>query len=155
MNAVVILFLLGIVCLVLEVFLPGAVLGILGVLAMLWGSVLSFNLFGFGGGILASLVGLSLLGLALYAEFILLPRTRLGGKMFVKSTVSSTSQEPIGTAEIVGKEAEALTTLAPSGFVSVEGRRYEAFCRTGHAPKGAKLQVTDRDNFRLIVSQIS
>lgn len=155
MNAVILLFLVGILFLALEVFMPGAVLGILGVVAMVGGAVLSFNLFGLAGGLAASAVALLLLGLALYLEFVLLPKTRLGGKLFVKSTVSSTSQAPIGSDEMIGKQAEALTTLAPSGIVTVDGRRYEAFCRTGHAPKGALLQVAGRDNFRLIVIQLS
>jgi len=36
--------------------------------------------------------------------------------------------------------------------VSVENRRYEAFCRTGLAAKGATLKVVAVDNFRLIVT---
>jgi membrane-bound serine protease (ClpP class) len=53
---------------------------------------------------------------------------------------------------VVGRPAEALTTLAPSGYVAVDGRRYEAFCQSGHAAKGATLRVVGVDNFRLIVS---
>jgi membrane-bound ClpP family serine protease len=37
--------------------------------------------------------------------------------------------------------------------VLVEGRRYEAFSRSGHVTKGSALQVVGLDNFRLIVSQ--
>jgi membrane-bound ClpP family serine protease len=155
MNAIILLFLIGILFLVVEVFMPGAILGILGVAAMIAGSVLSFNLFGIGGGLVASAVAAALLGLALYLEFVLLPKTKLGGKLFVKSTVSSTSQAPVGSDDMIGREAEALTTLAPSGVVAVDGKRYEAFCRTGHAPKGARLLISGRDNFRLIVTQIS
>jgi membrane-bound ClpP family serine protease len=64
------------------------------------------------------------------------------------------SQPPLANpGEVVGKAAEAVTTLAPSGYVLVEGRRYEAFCRSGHAPKGAALRVIGIDNFRVIVTQ--
>ena len=43
--------------------------------------------------------------------------------------------------------------LAPGGYVRIEDRRYEAFCRSGHAAVGARLKVVGLDNFRLIVSK--
>ena len=54
--------------------------------------------------------------------------------------------------ELIGKSAEALTMLSPSGYVRVDGRRYEAFCQSGQVPAGAALEVIGADNFRLIVS---
>jgi membrane-bound serine protease (ClpP class) len=68
--------------------------------------------------------------------------------------VEATSQPPLADlATVLDRPAEALTTLAPSGYVLVDGRRYEAFCRSGHAPKGALLRVVGVDNFRVIVNQ--
>jgi membrane-bound ClpP family serine protease len=153
MNAIIILFLLGIILLVFEVVMPGAVLGILGGLSMVGGCIVAFNLYGAGGGSVATLVALAILGLALYVEFVLLPRTRLGKMMFVHSVQTATSQPPVAADSVVGKTAEALTTLAPTGFVLVEGKRYEAFCRSGHVEKGASLRVAGLDNFRLIVTK--
>lgn len=155
MNAVVILFLVGILCLVIEVIAPGAILGVIGGIAMLGGCVVAFQRFGLGGGFAATGLAVFLLALALYLEFYLLPRTSIGKRMFVSSKVDSTSQAPVGTDSLVGREAEALTTLAPSGYVSIEGRRYEAFCSSGHAAKGSKLKVTAFDNFRIIVTNLN
>jgi membrane-bound ClpP family serine protease len=42
--------------------------------------------------------------------------------------------------------------LSPSGYVRVDGRRYEAFCQSGQVPMGAALEIVGADNFRLIVS---
>jgi len=155
MNAIVILFLVGIICLAAEVVAPGAVLGILGGLAMLGGCIVAFSQFGVGAGMLATVIAFVLVGLALYLEFFLIPRTRLGRQMLVNSTVDATSQAPVGTDSLVGKEAQALTTLAPSGYVSIDGRRYEAFCSSGHATSGTRLRVHSHDNFRIIVTKIS
>jgi len=152
MNLILILFIVGILLLALEVFMPGAVLGILGGVAMILGCVTAFAKLGMAGGFLAVAIALSLLGLTIFLEFYLLPRTRLGRQMFVHST-SGADQKPVASEELVGRRAEALTTLAPSGYVSVDGRRYEAFCQTGHASKGALLRVTGRDSFRLVVSE--
>jgi membrane-bound ClpP family serine protease len=154
MNAVVILFILGIALLAAEVCLPGAVAGILGGLAMLAGCVVAFQQFGFSGGMTAAVLAVVVLGLTLYLELVWLPKSRFGRAMVVKSSVDGTSQAPLADAgQVVGKEAEAVTPLAPSGFVLIEGRRYEAFCRSGHAGIGAKLRVIGLDNFRLIVTK--
>jgi membrane-bound serine protease (ClpP class) len=154
MNAIIILFVTGALLLAAEVFLPGAVAGILGTIALLAGSLLSFHEFGIGGGMAASAGALVLLGLMLYFELVVLPKTAFGRKLVVQATVDATSQPPPARlAAVLDKPAEALTTLAPSGYVLVEGRRYEAFCRSGHAEKGAPLRVIGMDNFRLIVTQ--
>jgi membrane-bound ClpP family serine protease len=72
----------------------------------------------------------------------------------VQSTVHATSQPTLADKDsVVGKTAEAVTPLVPSGYVVVEGRRYEAFSQSGHAAKGASLRVTGLDNFRLIVTK--
>lgn len=154
MNAIIILFLIGVLLLAGEVFVPGAILGIIGGLCMLVGCVLSFTNFGLMGGLLATFVAVVLLGLTLYFELIWLPKTRMGKRLIVQSAVDATSQPPVADLKsVLGKSAEAITPLVPSGYVLVEGRRYEGFCQSGHASKGATLRVTGLDNFRLILTK--
>ena len=154
MTAIVLLFITGALLLAAEVFLPGAIAGIIGACALLLGSALAFTHFGTAIGAAASVAALILLGVMLYAELVWLPRTRFGRKLVVEATVDGQATTA-ATRDVVGKTANALTTLAPSGYVSVDGKRYEAFSRTGLAERGATLTVVDVDNFRLIVSQSS
>lgn len=153
MNAIILLFVVGAMLLAAEIFLPGGVAGVIGGIALAVGSLLSFREFGLGGGTLASFGALGLVGLMLYLELVVLPKTSFGKRLVVQSTVSATSQPPPAAPEVVGRTAVALTTLAPSGYVEVDGRRYEAFCRSGHVPKGTELRVVGVDNFRITVSQ--
>jgi membrane-bound serine protease (ClpP class) len=154
MTAILLLFLLGTVLLVFEVFTPTSVLGILGGLAMLGGCILAFMDYGAGGGSLAVVAGLAILGVALYAEFGLLPKTRLGKRFFLHDSIGATSQPPLAEAgAVVGKTCEAVTTLAPTGYVRLDGRRYEAFSQSGHVAKGTVLRVVAVDNFRLTVTR--
>ncbi len=154
MNAIIILFIIGALLLAAEIFLPGGIAGILGGLALLVGSILSFGEFGFTGGVVASGAALGFVAAILYVELVILPKTAFGRKLVVHATVDATSQPPVASFEAVkDKPAEALTTLSPSGYVLVDGRRYEAFCRSGHVPKGTALRVIGVDNFRLIVTQ--
>lgn len=154
MSAVLILFVAGIALLAADVFATSFVLAIGGAVAMGAGCLAAYRHFGAAAAGFAGLAAFGLLGLTVYVELVLLPRTRLGRGLVVESTTGSTSQPPPPPAEaVVGKAAEAVTTLAPSGYVTVEGRRYEAYCRSGHAPRGAELRVVGLDNFRLIVSK--
>ncbi|HYD84913.1 MAG TPA: NfeD family protein [Opitutus sp.] len=153
MTTIVLLFALGIVLLTLEVVVPGGVLGVIGGLLMLGGCVLAFNEFGVEGGGLATVVALACLALGLYVEFRLLPRTRFGKKLFLSNSVDARSQPlPADATAVVGKTAEALTTMAPSGYVAIDGRRYEARSQAGLIAKGTTVRVVGVDNFHLIVT---
>jgi membrane-bound serine protease (ClpP class) len=153
MTLIILLFSLGILLLAVEVIVPGAILGSIGGLLMFGGCVKAFMEFGTGGGILAVVVAVSLALLAFYLEFRVLPKTRVGRRAFLTSEVSGVSAAfGLEARDLIGKSAEALTMLSPTGYILVDGQRYEAFCQSGQAPVGATLEVIGADNFRLIVT---
>lgn len=153
MTILILLFAVGILLIAAEVIVPGGVLGSLGALLMFGGCVVAFNTFGNAGGLIAVLAALILGGLAIYFEFWYLPRTKWGKRAFLTAQVTGVSAA-VGTEarELIGKSAEALTMLSPSGYVAVNGERYEAFCQSGQAPVGSVLEIIGADNFRLIVT---
>jgi membrane-bound ClpP family serine protease len=153
MTAIVLLFITGALLLAAEVVLPGAIAGIIGGCALAFGSVLAFLEYGAGVGSLATLAALLLLGAMLYAELVWLPRTRMGRALVVDATIGGQSQPAVASPDVIGQTATALTTLSPTGFVDVAGKRYEAFCRSGLAARGTILKVVGVDTFRLIVSE--
>lgn len=154
MTIIILLFSIGILLLVAEVLVPGAILGAIGGLLMFIGCVVAFVTFGLGGGSLALLAALIIAAIAFYIEFRVLPRTKLGKRAFLTEQVTGVSAALGKDAlSLVGQPAEALTMLSPSGYVRVDGQCYEAFCQSGQAPVGAALEVTGADNFRLIVTQ--
>lgn len=153
MTLVILLFGLGILLLAVEVIVPGGILGSLGGLLMFAACVVSFREFGTAGGMLAVASALVLTTLALVVEFVILPRTPMGRRAFLKTEITATSAAYGDEAKaLVGKSGEALTLLSPSGYVMIDGHRYEAFSESGQVPPGAALRVVGADNFRLIVS---
>jgi membrane-bound ClpP family serine protease len=155
MSLVLFLFAIGVIMLAIEVVVPGAILGIIGGIAMLIGVIVAFDQFGFEGGALAAGVAVALVGIALYLEFVLLPKSRLAKTFSMTATVEGQSQPAVADRAVIGKRVIAITPLAPSGVVELDGRRYEAFARSGHVPAGAQLDIVDLDNFRLIVTHPS
>lgn len=154
MNLIIILFVVGVILLAADVFVSSFVMAMLGALTMAWGCAVTYSHFGGVAAGVSAVVAVALLGLTIYIELVWLPKSRFGKALVVQSVVDSTSQPaPAKMEEVVGKGAEALTTLAPSGYVLVDGKRYEAFCRSGLAAKGDRMTVVGVDNFRLIVSK--
>lgn len=154
MTTIVALFLIGALLLAIELFVPGMIVGIIGGLALLAGVVTAFNLYGALGGILALLGGGLLVGVTLYLEFVVLPKTRLAKKFSMTANVDGTSQPAVAElAEVIDQSGETITPLAPTGYISLHGRRYEAFSQSGFLAKGVSVRVTGLDNFRLIVTQ--
>lgn len=156
MTAILLLFAIGVLLISVEVIVPGAILGSVGALLMIAGCVLAFMRYGNGGGMISVAAAIAVVGLALFLEFKVLPKTAIGRRAFLTREITAVSAA-VGTEArgLIGKSAEALTVLSPSGYVRVEGKRYEAFCQTGQVPAGAALEITGADNFRLIVKPLS
>jgi len=156
MTTILLLFVLGIVLLFLDLFVPGIILSVFGTLAFLAGTRQAFVEFGPLGGLEAFAIGMALLALALYIEYGILPKTRFGKKFFLHAAVQGTSQStaPSEVVALTGRECVALTPLMPSGQVEVDGRRYEAQSLDGHVARGARLKITGAQNFSLTVSKL-
>lgn len=154
MTLVILLFALGILLLLVEVIVPGGILGTLGALMLFGGCIAAFIHFGTGGGMIAVAVALAVAVVAFYFEFRVLPRTTIGRRAFLHQEIEGVSAAYGKEArDLIGKSATALTMLSPSGYITIDGKRYEAFCPSGQVPAGTSLKVTGADNFRLIVSQ--
>lgn len=152
-TTIVTLFVVGLILLGFEVFVPGAILGIAGGLMLLGGVIVAFLEHGPQGGLIALLVAVTAVAALLYFEFRILPRTRLGRRMFLDKAIDGASQPPVASAAdaVVGREALAVTALGPTGLVEVDGRRYEARCDSGFAEAGSRLRVVRIETFQLVV----
>jgi membrane-bound ClpP family serine protease len=154
MSIIVLCFVVGVILLALEIVVPGAILGIAGGVSMLVGVIVAFTTLGINGGAIATLVALVALGTTVYLEFIWLPKSRLAKGLSASTTINATSQPALAKeSDVIGREALAQTVLSPSGYVAVDGKRYEAYSQSGHISAGERLRVVGLDNFRLIVTK--
>lgn len=151
MTSILLLFVVGLLLLGFEVIVPGGILGAIGGLAMLGGCAIAFGQFGLTGGALALLAAVLLTVLLLYVEFRILPKTEMGRRLFLNTKITG-STKTAREEDLTGKSGEAFTDLGPSGYVVIEGKRHEAFSRSGFLDAGAKVKVVGMDNFRLIVT---
>lgn len=153
MNEVVILFAAGILLLAVEILFPGGFVAALAGICFALGVAVSFFHFGSTIAVIAAASALLLGGVTVYLELFVLPKTRFARKIFANTTLLAKSQPDLAHRdEILGREAVAVTPLAPTGLVEIAGRRYEAYSRHGHVAPGAALRIVDMDTFRLIVT---
>jgi membrane-bound serine protease (ClpP class) len=154
MITVIALIVAGVLLLALEVLVPGALLGIAGAAFLAGGVIAAWLQYGASIGGLVGLLALLLFVATLFIEFKVLPRSRLARAFSMTDTVTGVASRPPGR-DLVGQECVALTKLRPSGYVTLAGAQFEAFCRSGAAEQGERLRVIDVDNFRLIVNSLS
>ena len=153
MSLIILLFSLGILFIAVEVIVPGAILGSIGALLMFGGCVMAFIQYGTTGGMLAVTAAFAIGALAMFLEFKVIPNTKFGKRAFLSREITAVSAAFGAEArDLIGKSAEALTLLSPSGYILIDGTRYEAFSQSGQVPAGSALEVVGADNFRLIVS---
>lgn len=149
---IILLAIVGLLLVSLEVFLPGGVLGVIGVVAIIAASILIGMQYGFGYAVL-SMVVLTCAGFALIMiELKILGRGPWRKSFLLDSAVKGNSHQPDEFPEAdVGQEAVTVTALSPTGVVELHGNRREAFSQSGFLDKGVRVEVTGRDNFRLLV----
>ncbi len=153
MSLVVGLFVLGVALIAIEVFVPGGIIGIMGILSIIAGVFVSYSEFGVNGVWISGSVALLLMIAVLLFEFLVLPKTKLGGRLFLRKAVEGTSQPPLAGDDDIGKECVTLTTLSPTGTVLLDGKKVEAASKSGFISKNETLKVVGKDNFRIIVSK--
>ena len=150
---IVALMLGGLVLLGFEIVLPGAICGIIGGILLISGVIFAFISGGMVGGILA--LGIALAGVSLVFGFYLnvLPKMRIGKKIFLDSTVSGAGATAPGDDTLIGHEGVTQTVFAPSGLVLVDGRHYEAVSQSGFLGNGERVVVLGRETLCLVVGK--
>lgn len=136
----------------LEIFVPGGVLAILGVLFMVIAASMTFADHGIFAAVWVFVGGL-LAGVLLFLiELKFLTGTRVGARWFYHSDANTTSSGRSGSEQLTDAEGETLTRMVPGGKVRIAGRIYSAVSIDGYLAKGTPVVVKQADPFTIKVS---
>lgn len=143
------LLIAGFVLVAAEVFVPGAILGVLGVLCFAASVAVIFAYHGVVAGAVAAAV-ISVLGLGSFFVWLsIFPRTFIGRRIVLGTTQSAPVTDLAG---FVGKDGVALTPLRPSGTVRVGERRVSALAEAGgFVGEGEAVHVVSCDGMGIVV----
>src|SRR5689334_9719934 len=148
MGLVLTLLLVGAVLLILEIYLPGLVAGILGLLCLLGGVVAGYYEFGAERGTWL-LMGVTVALVAGFGGWLwLFPRSQVGRAFISHQVVGEIGTE---RPDLVGQSGVAFTQLRPSGTALIQGHRVDVVTEGGLVEKGAALKVVAVEGMRVVV----
>ncbi len=150
-----ILFIVGIGLILLEFFIPGGIIGIVGFIAIL------ASLFLASGDV--ELMGKSIFIAMLAAFLVAVILIKFFGKRFTAFDrlvlFDSTSTEKgyisnVNRVELIGKEGILLTALRPAGTALVDGERIDVVSEGSFINKGTAVKIVKVEGSRVVVRQL-
>ena len=154
---VVLLAVAGVALIISEVFVPGGIIGTLGLLALIGCIVLAVMHFSTAG-IIATVLLIPVAGvIAWLVAFRLLRRTRLGQSVFLQSTqkgVSELSGSADELKQLIGKRGVALSYLRPAGVAEIDGDRVDVVSEGEYVKAGTPIVVLEIEGSHLVVRPI-
>lgn len=155
MMVPLVLFIAGIILILSEFFLPGAIMGILGFLLIVASTITGiqkfpeYSLFIIVGEVMG-LVGGILFGMFLITKTKLQNLVVMGDIMSAEDGYSGPAQDP----ELVGKVGLAHTALRPAGTVMVNDERIDAVSDGTFIDLGAEVRVIQVEGYRVVVEEV-
>ena len=154
MEIIVSLIVIAFVLFFFEVFLPSGIVGGAGVLCILVASALMYEGYGLFPALGVFLGGAPGAVLMFFAEADFLKHSRFGKIFLHQDTSTGQSNAPAGEPELVGATGSALTPMAPSGKITVNGKVYAAASASGLIEKDAPVKVIRVEAFNVVVEPV-
>lgn len=152
----IILFILGIGLIILEFFIPGGIIGVLGGAAIITSFFLaSDNILHMGISLLIAL------GISIIVSILMVKVFGRKMKLFKKIILTdSTKTEEgyvsnINRTELIGKEGYAMTALRPAGTVVIGDERIDVVSEGTFIQKLARIKVIKVEGSRIVVRELS
>lgn len=151
----VILLVIGIVLLILELFVPGGILGIIGAAAVI------VSLFIAGYDLTHMAVSVLIAFIIAIVTFMILYRSVDNERGLFKKLIlhdSISTEEGYVSSEtridLLGKKGLTLTPLRPSGAILLDGERVDVVSEGGFINKDVEVEVIDVEGVRIVVREI-
>lgn len=144
------IYVAGLLAMIVELFLPGAIIGITGFLAVCGSIIFAFTS---GHPTLATILVITTL---LYIPcFFLLWKQVLGNIFALKSNEETYRSTMNRYEELLGKKGQATSHLRPSGTAAIDGKRYAVITRGEMLEKGQTIEVINVAGSRITVKAVS
>lgn len=149
--AIIALLSVGYILLLLEIFVPGGILGVLGGLSVLYGCYLAFAL--------GPLWGLGALGLSLVVTVVMVIgflRSKAASRLVLSGQEPKTWKgQDTHLAGLLGKEGRTLSTLRPAGLAEIGDERVDVVADSEFLDAGVLVRVTEVEGNRVVVEAVA
>jgi membrane-bound serine protease (ClpP class) len=153
---IAILVALGLALIAVDFYLPGFVLGTIGVALMLVALGICYRTHGLDAALGLFIVESGLgIGIA-YVSIRVFPRTAAGKRMILGETQTGVrTQLSKRHEEWIGREGVAQTVLRPAGVGLVDGKRLDVEAESGLIESGSPIKIVGVHENRLVVRKTS
>jgi membrane-bound serine protease (ClpP class) len=144
----------GFFMLILEMFLPGMVMGVLGALSVIAGIFYAYIAFDFNVGNTV-LVGAMLGSLVLFLVWMkIFPHSPVGKALTLKSSLGAGSAMA-NRSGLIGRRGKALSYLRPAGTAVFDQDRVDVVAETNLIEAGSEIEVVKVEGVRVVVRRIA
>ena len=153
---VLLLFIVAVVFIYIELFLPGGVFGLAGAIAFIASIGLAFDRYGVTSGFTiaaAELVAATILILIGLRRF---PESRAGKLLILRRSLDKKDgySGTKNAEEYVGAEGKTVTHLRPAGIARIDSERMDVVTEGDFIGKGKKVKVVAVEGNRIVVREI-
>jgi membrane-bound serine protease (ClpP class) len=146
------LILLGVICLIAEIFIPDfGILGITGIVCLIISGVLAVLYVPMGWVMVT--VEIVLLAGFFYFVYTFIKKKQLQGNLIMSEALNVEVPELTDLDAFVGKTGVSVTSLRPAGEIELDGLRFESASEGKLIDKGVNVRVVKVSNNRLIVRE--
>ncbi len=148
-SGIITLYIIGLCAITLELFIPGAIVGICGA-----GCVIASIVFAYL--YVSNLLGHILLGIGIcFIPIFFITWYKLLTRTFaVKDTEEGFSSASDKLDELLSAEGVAITTLRPSGTANINGNKVDVVSEGEMISKNTKIKVIDIKGNRIVVKPV-
>lgn len=143
----------GILLVITETFVPGGVVGAVGIVLVLIGVVAGFThgvTMGFG--LLAGAVVVGILLFYLWMKFF--PKSIVGRKVILQQDASTWHGWDTENPALFGRLGTTSAPLHPTGIAVIEGKRIDVVTRGEMVEAGRKVRVIEVEGNRVVVAEV-
>ena len=143
---IIVLFLVGISAVITEMFIPGMIVGITGVILMITSIVMAYQ------GDYSVLGHVLTISSICSAPLLLLLWRKILSKTFsLKTAVNADSSSEMHLNDLIQKEGVAVTNLHPSGIIMVNGKRIDVVTSGEMIERNSRIRITEVSGNRVVV----
>ena len=142
----------GLLLIGIEMFVPGGILGVIGVILLIVATITGYIAFpDYGSYIALGILALTVMSIIVWLKFF--PRSRIGKKLTVSTDLRDYSGTEPDVEPLVGQSGETLAQLRPSGFARIGDRRVDVVTQGEMIDKGESVSVVDVEGNRIVVQK--
>lgn len=148
-SGIITLYIIGLIAITVELFIPGAIIGICGAGCVITSIVFAYLY-------ISNLSGHILLGIGIcFIPFFFITWYKLLTRTFaVNASEEGFTSSGKDLGGLLSAEGVALTTLRPSGIANINGCRVDVITEGIMIQKNTKIRVTDVKGNRIVVKPL-